>query len=978
MTPDRWRQISEVFHSALACAPTQRDAFLGQACAADPALRREIESLMASHHQAGDFGTVPVFMPISSLEPGTSVGPYQIDQLLGVGGMGEVYRARDSKLGRDVAIKVLPSHLTSDPDRLLRFEREARLLASLNDPHIGTIYSVEEFDGRRALVMELVEGEDLEQRIARGPIPLLEALPVAKQIAEALEAAHEQGIIHRDLKPANVKVRADGVVKVLDFGVAKVLDPTSSTSRDLVNSRTPSVHATDAGNILGTAAYMSPEQARGKVADKRTDVWAFGVVLCEVLTGQPLFTGKTAAETLAQVIGQEPDVAALPAATPAAIRALISRCLTKDPRHRLQAIGEARIAIERTIAQSEAPASFERANPTAASTPRWVWHRALPWALVAVAFACAALAFWRSGRTAAPPAALRLSVELGVDALLVNGPVDALTLSPDGSSIAFVARKDARGSAQLYVRQVNQLEATPLRGTDDASSPFFSPDGLWVAFFSRGMLKKISIAGGAAIVVCDAPNGRGGAWGEDGTIVFSPDSQPGVKLRRVSSAGGMSEPLTSSSDHEHWQRWPQLLPGAKAVLYTGDGTSGDANDANIVLQPLPSGARKVVQRGAYHGRYLSSGHLISIQNGSLVAARFDLDRAEVTSDSVTAAVGVASNAGTGAAQFAVSSGGTLVYLQGESPGGAGPIHWLHPDGKTTPLRGTPANWFNLAFSPKGGQLAIQINTEGQNDIWTYDWTRDKLTRATTEGGANTEPAWTPDGSRLAFASGSSDTSALNLYWKRSDGTGDTSRLTHSENRQLARSWHPSGRFLALEEQTSPTNWDLMVLPMHPGDGLEWKPGKPTVFLNSPAVERMPMFSPDGRWLAYNSDESGRQEVYVRPFPGPGGKWKISTDGGTFGTWSRTKPEILYGLDGQIMVVPYAADGGSFRAEPPKPISDVRYTVRGLTRMFDLHPDGKRIALAPAPEALAGGKQDRLVFIVNFFEELRRMALATNR
>jgi serine/threonine protein kinase/Tol biopolymer transport system component len=969
MTPDRWRQITEIFHSALACDPTERDAFLGQAYAADPTLRNEIESLMASHHQAGDFGVAPVFMPVASLEPGRSVGPYQIDQLLGVGGMGEVYRARDPKLGRDVAIKVLPPDLTSNPERLVRFEREARLLASLNDPHIGAIYSVEEFDGRRALVMELVEGEDLAQRIARGPIPLLEALSVARQIAEALEAAHEQGIIHRDLKPANVKVRDDGVVKVLDFGVAKVLEPTSSASEDLVNSPTPAVHATRAGIIVGTAAYMSPEQARGKVADKRADVWAFGVVFCEMLTGEPLFPGETAAETLARVIGQEPDVDALPAATPAAIRALISRCLTKDPRRRLQAIGEARIAIERTIAQSEAPASTEHENPAAAYTSRPVWHRALPWALVAIA----GLAFWGPWRTMAPSAPLRLSAELGVDASLPNGPVDAVALSPDGSRLAFVAWKDARGPAQLYVRQVNQLEATALRGTEGASSPFFSPDGHWIGFFSRGVLKKISIAGGAAIAVCDAPNGRGGDWGEDGTIVFSPDSQPGVKLRRVSSAGGMSEPLTSSIEPEHWQRWPQLLPGGTAVLYTGDGTSGDANDANIVLQPLPSGARKIVQRGAYHGRYLASGHLVSIKNGTLIAARFDLARAEVTSDSVTAAVSVASNAGTGAAQFAVSSGGTLVYLQGQSPGGAGPIHWLHPDGKTTPLRGTPANWFNLVFSPDGRQLALQINTEGQNDIWIYDWARDTLTPATTEGGANTEPAWTPDGSRLAFASGSSDTSALNLYWKRSDGTGDTPRLTHSENRQLARSWHPSGRFLAFEEQTSQTNWDLMVLPMHPGDGVAWKPGKPTVFLNSPAVERMPMFSPDGRWLAYNSDESGRQEVYVRPFPGPGGTWRISTDGGTFGTWSRTKPEIFYGLDGQIMVVPYAADGDSFRAEPPKPVSNVRYTVRGQTRMFDLHPDGKRIALAPAPEAFAARKQDRVVFIVNFFEELRRIA-----
>jgi serine/threonine protein kinase/Tol biopolymer transport system component len=979
MAPDRWRQITEVFHAALACDATRRDAFLDQACAADPALRSEVESLMAARHQAGDFGNTPVCLPGASLEPGASIGPYRIGQLLGVGGMGEVYRARDSKLGRDVAIKVLPPHLTSNPERLVRFEREARLLASLNDPHIGAIYGVEESDGRRALVMELVEGEDLSQRIARGPIPLIEALPVARQIAEALEAAHEHGIVHRDLKPANVKLRDDGVAKVLDFGLAKVIEPTSSADEGPVSGPTPPVHATDAGTIVGTAAYMSPEQARGKAADKRADVWAFGVVFFEMLNGRPLFTGETAAETLASVIGQEPDVETLPPGTPAAIRALIGRCLTKDPRNRLQAIGEARIAIERAIAQFDAPESFEARQRTAASTPRPLWHRALPWAFAAVAFGGAGLAFWAPRRTTAPRAPLRLTAELGVDASLATGPVDALAMSPDGTTVAFVARKDALGPAQLYVRPINQLEATALRGTDDASSPFFSPDGQWVAFFSRGALKKVSIAGGAAITVCDAPNGRGGHWAEDGTIVFSPDSQPLVELLRVSSAGGTPEPLTSSVEGEHWQRWPQLLPGGKAVLYTGDGAPGDATHANLVVQPLPSGPRKIVQRGAYHGRYLPSGHLVWIQNGALVAARFDLDKAEVTSKWVTAALGVASDAGSGAAQFAVSSVGTLVYLQGPSPGGAVPIHWLHPDGKTTMLRSTPANWFNLALAPDGRRLALQISTEGQNDIWIYDWTRDTLTRATTtEGAVNTEPIWTPDGSRIAFASRSAAPAALNIYWKHADGTGDTLRLTDSENRQLARSWHPSGRFLAFEEQTSATNWDLMVLPLHPGNASEWKPGQPSVFLDSPAVERKPMFSPDGRWLAYDSDESGRQEVYVRPFPGPGGKWRISSDGGTFGTWSRTKQEIFYGRDGQIMVAPYTADGDSFRAEPPKLVPNARYTVRGQTRMFDLHPDGKRFALAAAPEALAGGKQDRVVFVFDFFEELRRIVPGTNR
>ena len=972
MTPERWRQITEIFHAALARDRTQRDMFLTGACASDAILKREVEDLLAADEEASRFGETPPSMP-TFLRPGTLLGQYRVHCLIGTGGMGDVYRARDSRLERDVAMKVLPSHFTTDPGRLAMFEREARVLASLNHAHIGALYGVEESGAVRALVMELVEGDDLAQRIARGRIALDEALPIARQIAEALEAAHEQGIVHRDLKPANIKVRDDGTVKVLDFGLARALKPSlPGDSVDAPRGRS-SVSASEAGTIVGTAAYMPPEQAQGKAPDKRADIWAFGVVLCEMLTGQPLYVGGTAAETLIAIIEREPDLSALPATTPANVRALIARCLTKDPRKRLQAIGEARIAIDHAIAQSDAaPEPHERVDGLVV---RFTVERVLRWATIITAALGVGIGWWAPWRTAVPAALIRVNAELGVDASLTGSQGDVVALSPDGSTIAFVAQTGARGPAQLYVRHLNELEATALRGTDDASSPFFSPDGQWVAFFAAGSLKKISVSGGAAVTLCRAPNGRGGAWGEDGTIVFAPDSQPGVNLQRVPSAGGEPAPLLSTFQPEHWQRWPQLLPGGKAVLYTGDGSPGDANDANIVVQTFPSGPRTVVQRGAYHGRYLPSGHLVYMQRGTLFAVPFDLERAEVRGEATAVGRGISSNLGTGAAQFAISSNGTLVYLPGHNISGEIALSWLDRAGKTTPMMTTSTNWFNLMFAPDGHRLALQISDEGQNDLWVYDWARDEMTRLTFDDEHDSEPVWTPDSRRIAFSSGR-EIAAQNLYWRRADGTGNAQRLTENQNLQFPRSWHPNGRILAFEQQRSPTNWDVWVLPLLGDDASGWTPGRPTAFVSGPAVERKPMFSPDGKWLAYDSDESGRQEIYVRPFPGPGSTLKLSTDGGTFATWSRTKPELFYSVNGQIMVVAYTVNGDVFHAETPHPVPGGRFIVRGETRMFDLHPDGDRFALAPVFDTSAAVKQDKIVFTFNLFEELQRLAPAT--
>ena len=928
-----------------------------------------------------------------ALSAGTCLGPYVIVSPLGAGGMGEVYRARDTKLNRDVALKILPEAFASDPERLARFTREAQTLAALNHPNIAHIHGLEESGGVRALVMELVEGPTLGEYIglrAKGSgLPLEDALPIARQIADALEVAHGQGIIHRDLKPANVMVRADGTAKVLDFGLAKAMDPLASSSAAAALANSPTITSpaamTGAGVILGTAAYMSPEQARGKVVDKRTDIWAFGAVLFEMLTGTRAFRGDEVTDTIAAVIAKEPDWTRLQAETPAAIRRLLRRCLEKDRNRRLSDAADARLEIDEVLA-----APIGEASMASGPTQGAAGSRALPWAVagaLAVGLALV-LTLWAPGRRVTPPAPVRLSAELGADVSLTNTlSGTGMSLSPDGTVVAFVAQKSAGGSSQLYLRRLTQLQATALSGTDDADSPFFSPDGQWIAFFAGGKLKKIAVTAGTAVTLCDAPSGRGGAWSEDGTIVFEPDSSPGVRLVRVSSAGGTPEPVSLLAEGEVSQRWPQVLPGGMAVLFTGSRSGGAWEDANLVVQALPTGTRTVVQRGGYHGRYLPSGlgspkraereggHLVYLHDGTLFAAPFDLDRLEVTGQPVPGLEGVTSNSNTGGAQFAVSASGTLVYLPGQSTSVGVPIHWMDHEGKTTPLRATPANWFNPRFAPDGRRLALQIN-DGQNDVWVYEWARDTLARLTFDPANDTNPVWTPDGRRIVFGSARADKSAPNLYWQRADGTGDAQRLTESKNPQQPASWHPSGKFLAFEEQTPQTASDLMILPMEGDEASGWKPGKPAVFLNSPFAEREPMFSPDGRWLAYSSNETGRNEVYVRPFPGPGGKWQISTGGGILPTWSRTKRDLFYGTpNGQIMVAPFAVEADSFRAEKRRLWSDGRFVVRGINRMFDLHPDGERIALVPAAQTQNGTKQDHVTFIFNFFDELRRIAPA---
>jgi serine/threonine-protein kinase len=894
---------------------------------------------------------------------GTSLGSYEITALLGKGGMGEVYRARDIKLKREVAIKILPEEFSRDADRVSRFQREAEVLASLNHPNIASIHDVQETDGYRFLVMELVEGETLAEHIARGPLPIEEALSIARQIAEALEAAHEKGIVHRDLKPANVKLLPDGKVKVLDFGLAKAMEHTPATT--LSNSPTVmGMAATNAGMILGTAAYMSPEQARGLPVDRRADIFAFGCVLYEMLTGRQAFQGETISDILAAVLTSQPDWSRLPADTPPYVRTLLTRCLNKNPQKRLPHIGIARIEID------DVPAI---ADSLPASRRKTSWIVACGAGLLLGA--AVVLLLWSPWRTREPISPLRLSADLGVAATLGEDGAN-LVLSPNGTLLAFVAQSKPEEPYQLYIRSLDQLQATRLPGTEGAVNPFFSPDGEWIGFFAAGKLKKTSIRGGTPSTVCDALNGRGGDWAEDGTIVFSPNNNPNTRLMRVSSAGGTPEQLTKTKAKDlGLEKFPQVLPGGKAVLFTVQVPSG----RRLVAAPLGGGPGLFVLEGATYGRYLSSGHLVFIRDGTLFAVSFDPKRFEMAGTPVPVIEGISSNGAIGSAQFSVSATGTVVFEQGPHDAGVGQtMSWMDHEGKTTLLRSTPADWSNPRFSPDGRRIAMDIWDGKQRDIWIYDWQRDTLSRLTFDPADDTEPMWTADGRRIAFASKRGDGAAYNIYWQFADGTGSVQRLTESKNHQFPFAWHPDGKHLIFDEIiTSGVKRDLMVLPMEGNETSGWKAGKPTVFSSTPFYETNPALSPDGSWLAYDSNESGQPEVYVRPFPGPGGKWQISSGGGAYPVWSRTKHELFYGTPGlQIIVAPYSVAGGEFAAEKPRLWSPGHFT-QGAFQRYDLHPDGQRFAVSAAPAAQFDSK-GKVVFVFNFFEELRRIAPASKK
>jgi serine/threonine-protein kinase len=877
------------------------------------------------------------------LTSGSRIGAYEIRSQLGEGGMGVVFRALDTKLQRDVALKLLPDHFAGDPDRLSRFQREAHVLASLNHPNIAHIYGVEE----RALVMELVEGES-----PKGPMPFDEAWKVASQISVALEYAHEKGIVHRDLKPANVKVTSDGVVKLLDFGLAKAFRDDLTAMADPENSPTISLAGTQAGLIFGTAAYMSPEQARGKPVDKRADIWAFGVVFYELLTGERLFKGEDVSETLAHVLTQQPDFEK----PPRQARKLLRRCLERDPKKRLRDIGEAHHLLE---------AAEESVSSTAQAAKRsWLWPVIA--AALLLALVVAGLGWWRATRPVDRPL-IRFSVDLGPDAIAARSLT--AVLSPDGTRIVFQIR--GGNTQQLAMRVLDQPNANPISGTEGGADPFFSPDSQWIAFFADGKLKKATVRGGAAVTLCDAPNARGGTWGPDGSIIFGVNGAPG--LMRVPDAGGTAQSITKPSDTgERQHRWPQFLPDGKSVLLTAMPQSVGRNnfdDASIDILSLGNGQKKVLVRGGYFGRYVPAsrgmGHLLYIDEGTMFAVLFDAERLEVRGTPAPILEDVASGSGDGSSTFDFSMTGTLTYLNGKTENPS-TISWLDSAGKTVPLLPVSRTLYSgLRFSPDGKRLAY---TAGGANVWIYDLERSTPLQLTFNANSGREIVWAPDGKHIVYAS-SAGTPAL--WWMRSDGAGMPQRLIESKNTVLyPQSFSPDGKRLAYSEINGVPG--IFTLTIDTTDPDHPKAGKPEPFLADPAIAEIDAaFSPDGRWMAYTSTESGTNEIFVRPFPGPGGKWKIS-NGGKFPVWSSNGRELFYlGTDDRIRVTDYAAKGDSFVPGNPRVWSDKQIFRLANAPTFALAPDGKRFAVLLRPETEQAAGSLHVTFLLNFFDELHR-------
>ena len=901
-----------------------------------------------------------------ALTSGTRLGPYEILSPLGAGGMGEVYRARDTRLERTVAIKILPAQFSSDPVRKQRFEREAKTISSLNHPHICVLYDVGSQDGVDYLVMECVEGETLAKRLEKGPLPLEQVLKYGAQIADALDKAHRGGVIHRDLKPGNIMLTSTGA-KLLDFGLAKPAAPLTSLAT-LTATAAKQSPATEQGAIVGTFQYMSPEQIEGNDLDGRSDIFSLGAVLYEMLTGQRAFQGKSQLSVASAILEKEPaPISRVKPLTPPALDHAIRRCLAKEPEERWQSAadlaGELQWIAE-AGSQAEVPAPLVSQRKV---RERIAWGAAAVLALVAIA-----LAIGFVGRARKPLQPMRLNAEIGVDASLFTTLGPSAILSPDGTRLVLLAT-GADQKQRLYLRPLNQLQASVLPGTEGALDPFFSPSGEWISFFADGKLKKISAQGGAVVTLCDAADDRGGGWSEDGTIVFA--RGPGTGLSKISSAGGSPEQLTTLNQAgEHTHRWPQVMPGGKAVLFTASALLGKFEKADIVAYAMSTGQRKTVLYGGFYGRYVPSGYLIYMHEDTLFAAAFDAERLEVTGQPAPILEGVVNNSNTGGAQFSFSEAGNLAYVPGRGFATVGAIYWLERDGKFRPLRESPAGYLSPAFSPDGKRLAMEIFDGKNNDIWVYELGRDRLTRLTFAGEASRVPVWTPDGQRITYAS-QEKAGTFNLYWKRADGAGDAQRLTENKNSQRPYSWRADGKFLAFTQMNPDTASDIMILPFEGDEKSGRKPGEPKVFLNSPYDETSPAFSPDGRWLAYASNESGNYEVYVRPFPGPGGKWQISTGGGQFPKWSRNGKEFFYRTrDGKLMVAVYTVSGDSFVAGKPQLWSPGQFldlVNLGPFYNFDLHPDGKRFAVVKTPGPGEGTLVNKVTFIFNFFDELRR-------
>ena len=993
---DRWRQVEELFHRALEREEPDRSAFLDEACEGDEALRREVESLLTEESEAGFMETPAMEGEARELAQenrptleGRRIGTFEILSLLGRGGMGEVWRARDAKLRREVAVKTLPEEFAKDRERLARFEREATLLASLNHPNIAAIYGLEESDGTRFLVLELVEGDTLPEFLAAGPLPVESALKIALQIAEALEAAHQKGVIHRDLKPANIKVTPEGNVKVLDFGLAKafvgdgvVVDPSESP--------TISMTATKQGVIQGTAAYMSPEQARGRAVDRRTDIWAFGCVLYEALAGRRAFQGNDVAEILAAVVRTEPEWDRLPADLHPRLREVLERCLEKDLRGRRHDIADVRVDLEKIQSDSGG-------LTTDAEQPVTSWKRPTGLALGGMAVGLTLVLLLGNLLSPSPAGEVtRLTLDVHEGAHLGDRAADnrltfgrpiarAFALSPDGGNLVYVGNDGE--STQAYLRPLNQDQAVPIPGTEGAVVARFSSDGQSIAFFNAsGELKRVPASGGEVRTISTTGpaflSELGLSWTDDDRILLS--SYEGV-LQVPANGGVVTHLTTHDRGSGYVQAYPRLLPGGRAVLYA-EGIIGrvPSEHFNVIVESLETGDRTVVVEGGTDPLYLNSEHIAFVRSGTLMTIPFDAanwgvrgDPVVVLEDLMQAEGAPNTSQDVGIGQYSVSRSGTLAYL----PGGILPqfqaqLNWVDPAGNAEPVPLPPARYTFPRFSPDGTQLAYTEGRSGEDrSIWVYDMDLGvavPLPKPSLEHDNQTF-AWSPDGTEIVFGS-RIGSGPLNLYLTAADGSGEPERLAESDANQQPGSWSPNG-VLAFVENLPGSPRDIGILSM---DGNS----EPAPFRETPFRERHPAFSPDGNWLAYGSDETGRLEVHVRPFPAGEPAYQVSNGGGRQPAWAPNGEQLFYHQirreDGsrRVMVVDVNLES-TFTRSRPRILFEGPYLETTPIRSYDVSPNGDRFVMLTRvnrePEPAT-----RISIVLNWFEELKELAPVPER
>ncbi len=878
-----------------------------------------------------------------TLEPNQRLLHYRLVEKIGEGGMGVVWKAVDTTLDREVAIKVLPAVVAGDPERLARFEREAKLLGSLNHPNIATVHGLHHDQQTHFLAMELVEGLDLAERIDRGAIPQDEAIEIAKQIAEGLEAAHASDVIHRDLKPANIKMGSEGKIKILDFGLAKALagDAEGDSSTDVGMSPTLTSAGTVAGMILGTAGYMSPEQARGKPVDRRADLWAFGVVLFEMLTGERMFTGETVTDVIAAVVTREPEWDKLPADLSPAIRRVLRRCLAKDPRERLRDAGDARLELSDDAQEAAAPTT-EATAPALSRRSLWLTGAAC----LILGVIATAIIFNATKPTPQPQPVTWSSIPAPEESPYVFRPL--LELSPNGRHLAFSApAPDGSATQMLWIRDLDSDSARPIGGTEGAQQPFWSPDSAFVGYFAERKLRKVSVAGGVPTVICDIGNdSRGGSWSADGTILFVPDWS--FPVFRVADTGGTPQQVTELSPErmELSHRWPHFLPDGNHFLFYAVSTYPEMNPENpsevdqsgLYVTSLDGMEPQLLHTARSRASY-TDGKLLYVDDGILMARPFDPEGLTFLGEPVSLADGVTQSAGAlwGGALFSVSDEGTLVLVRGASEErGVSELVWRDRSGAEIGRLGEPASYGDVRLSSDGRRLTYTIGDPG--DVWITDLARETTTRFTFDQGNDATPVWSPDDDRIIFQSSRVISGQrfrpANLMTRLTSGLEGVEHLMSTE-------------FLASPADWSPDGSTVMLVAMRPGTGIDLmlysvEDGRIEDFLTTEYNEEYARFSPDGKWLAFQSDESGRLEVYVQPFPGPGGKWQVSKSGGRMAVWRRDGRELFYvGPDAELMAVPIDMEGGFSAGTPVKLFGVGANALEDSGYTFDVTPDGKR-------------------------------------